>query len=147
MSPFPIREPRRAPSPLRRWLEPLAVGAAGVGAIAGVAMLLGGSSVFLPLLLPVLAIALGWRYGCRRGAAGACAPIAVLVVAELVREAAGGAGGAGAVATLLIAVAVSLLLAFCAFLAAAIRGRYGRPAGSAGEPGGSDYASSSPWRS
>ena len=148
MSPFPVREPRRPePSALRVWLEPLAVGAAGTGAIAGVAFLLGGNSVFLPLLLPVLAAVLGWRWGFRRGAVASCAPIAALAVGELVREALGGTGGSGAVGTLTIAVAVILILGFCAFLAAAIRGRYRRPPTGPEGPRGSDYASTSPWRS
>ena len=143
-----MREPRRpAPGGARRWVEPLAVGGAAIGVIAGLAMLLGGGSVVLPLLLPVLAAVLGWRYGALHGGAGACVPIAVLMVAEVARELAGGAGGAGPVPTLLIGISVVLLLAFCAFLAAAIRGRYGRPPGGSGSAGGSAYTSSGPWRS
>ena len=137
MSPFPVRQ--AAPSPVRQWVEPIAVGAALDGVLIGAALLLGGTSVIVPLLLIVVAAVLGWRYGLVRGGTGACLPLALLVVAEIVREVAGGIGGAGPVSTLLIGIAAIMFLGFSAFLASAIRGRYRKPK--------APYTSSNPWRS
>ena len=49
MSPFPVRQ--RQPSPVRLWVEPLAVGAALDGILIGAALVLGGTSIAVPLLL------------------------------------------------------------------------------------------------
>ena len=133
----PFRQP--APSPVRQWVEPIAVGAALDGALIGIALLLGGTSIIVPLLLIAVAAVLGWRYGLLRGGVGACLPLALLMVAEIVREALGGTGGAGPVSTLLIGIAAIMFLAFAAFLASAIRGRYRKPK----QP----YTSPTPWRS
>ena len=137
----------RPQSPLRRWAEPIAVGGALEGVLIGLAFLLGGANVIIPLLLFVVAAALGWRYAFARGAVAACAPLALLLVAELVRQAAGGTGGPEPISAILIVAAVLMFLAFAAFLASAIRGRYARPrAKSAAEPD-STYTSEHPWRS
>ena len=148
MSPFPVRpQAKPAPSPVRRWVEPIAVGAALDGVLIGAALLLGGTSIAIPLLLLVVAAGLGWRYGFVRGAVAACLPLALLAAAEIVRELAGGTGGAGPVSTLLIGVAALMFLAFCAFLASAIRGRYARPRPKPGETAESAYTSTKSWRS
>ena len=135
----PFRQP--APSPVRQWVEPLAVGAALDGALIGLGLVLDGSSAVLLLFLLLFGVAavLGWRYGFLRGGVGACLPFAVLVAAEFVRKAAGGTGGVEPVTALLIGVSVIMFLAFCAFLASALRGRYRRPK----QP----YTSTTPWRS
>jgi hypothetical protein len=87
-------------------------------------MLLGNPTAFGPLLVFVIAVVLGWRYGPLRGAVASIAPIGIFVVAEIIRDLLGGTGGAGIVGTIVIGVAVSLMIAFAAFLAGAIRTRY-----------------------
>lgn len=148
MSPFPVRmQATPEPSPVRRWVEPIAVGAALDGILIGIALLLGGANVVIPLLLFAVAAVLGWRYGFVRGAVAVCAPLAVLLVAELVRQAAGGTGGPEPISAILIVVAVLMFLAFTAFLASAIRGRYRRPRPKPGGEPESAYTSEQPWRS
>ncbi|MGA0122106.1 MAG: hypothetical protein ACO3KD_03760 [Gaiellales bacterium] len=88
----------------------------------------------------------GWRYGFVKGTLGAGLPIALLVVAELVRQQLSGDKASGVVQSILIGASVILFMAGIAFLASALRGRYRRPPAErpAAEP---DYTPGSPWRS
>lgn len=117
---------QRAPvkSPRRLWIEAIVIGIVAEGVLAGVLMLLGNPSAFGPLLVFVIAAILGWRYGSLRGAVGSVVPLALFVVAELVREALGGTGGPGVVQSLTIGVAAGLMIAFVALFTGAIRKRY-----------------------
>ncbi len=125
MSPFPVRNQQRpAASPTRLWVESIVVSVVLVGLLAGSVFLLGNTSVFVPPLVFVLAIVLGWRYGFLRGSVAAALPIVGFVIAELVRQALGGTGGSGTITTILIGFFVVMVQVFCVFLAAAIRGRY-----------------------
>ena len=147
MSPFAARHARPAgPGPVRQWAEPIAIGLAAVGVIAGVLYFLGTAGVFGPLLVLLVAAVLGWRYGFVKGTLGAGLPIALLVVAELVRQQLSGDKASGVVQSILIGASVILFMAGIAFLASALRGRYGRPPAErpAAEP---DYTPGSPWRS
>lgn len=147
MSPFAARHAQpAAPGPVRQWAEPLAVGLAAVGAIAGVMLLLGTAGVFGPLLVLVVAAVLGWRYGFVKGTAGSGLPIALLVVAELVRQQLSGDKASGVVQSILIGASVILFMAGFAFLASALRGRYRRPPEPRREPE-TDYTAERPWRS
>lgn len=128
MSPFPHRQPQPiSVGSLRLWLVPIATGFAAECLLAGSLLLLGSNSTFGPLLLLVIASVLGWLFGSRRGAVASVLPIVLLVIAELIRQAFGGSGGANPISTILIGVAMALVLAFCAFLAGAIRARYHSP--------------------
>ena len=98
----PVKTPRRL------WIEAIVIGIASEGILAGALMLLGNPTAFGPL----------------RGAVASIAPIGVFVVAEIIRDLLGGTGGAGIVGTIVIGIAVSLMIAFAAFLAGAIRTRY-----------------------
>ncbi|MGI9117133.1 MAG: hypothetical protein ACR2JV_05820 [Gaiellales bacterium] len=120
----------QAKSSRRLWSEAIVIGLAAEGVLAGVLMLLGNPSAFGPLLVFVIAAVLGWRYGSLRGAVGSVAPLLAFVLAEVVREALGGTGGGGIVPTLIVGVAAGLMVAFVAFLAGALKGRYrpSRPA-------------------
>ncbi len=132
MSPFPVRElpeqPKAPPSPLLLWGKPIAVAFAAEGALAGVLLGIGSTSVLGPLLFFVIAGVIGWVWGLWRGVVAPLAPILVLIVGELIRQALGGSGGYGPVATVLAGVALALFLGFTAFLMAAIRERYLRAA-------------------
>ena len=114
----PVKTPRRL------WIEAIVIGLASEGILAGALMLLGNPTAFGPLLVFVIAVVLGWRYGPLRGAVASIAPIGIFVVAEIIRDLLGGTGGAGIVGTIVIGIAVSLMIAFTAFLTGAIRTRY-----------------------
>jgi hypothetical protein len=147
MSPFAARHAQPVgPGPVRQWAEPIAIGLASVGIIAGVMYLIGTAGVFGPLLVLVVAGVLGWRYGFIKGTVGAGAPIALLVVAELVRQQFSGDKASGVIQTVLIGASVILFMAGIAFLASALRGRYRRPPGER-PPADPDYTPGSPWRS
>lgn len=147
MSPFAARDAQPVgPGPVRQWAEPLAIGVAAIALIAGAMLYLGTAGVFGPLLVLVVAAVLGWRYGFVKGTVGAGLPIALLVVAELVRQQVSGDKASGVVQSVLIGASVILFMAGIAFLASALRGRYRRPP-SERPPLDSDYTPGSPWRS
>lgn len=108
----------------RLWVEAIVAGVVAEGVLAGVLMLLGNPTAFGPLLIFVIAAVLGWRYGSLRGAVASVVPLALFVVAELIREALGGTGGAGATQTLAIGIAAGLMIAVVALFSGAIRKRY-----------------------
>jgi hypothetical protein len=102
--------------------------ACGIVAEGGLALaIFGGAPRALALLLFVEAIVLGVVFGARPGIAGAVAPMLVLYVAELVRrQLSSGTQEDSAAALLTAVIFVSIVLAFCAGMAGALRDRYFR---------------------
>jgi len=139
--------PQPPPGPTRRWLVPVAVGFVVEGAIAGLLLATGSNSVFGPLLLLVAACVLGWRYGRLRGAIAAVGPLAVLVIAELVRQSLGGTGGANAISAALIGTSAALFIGFFAWISGALRRRYRPKPMPPANSADADYTARSPWRS
>ncbi len=125
MSPFPARMMQNAgPSERRLWIESIVVGLVAVGIIAGLLIAFGSPGSWTPSLVLVVAAVLGWRYGIVKGIVGSTVPIAAFVVAETIRQLLGGDSDTGIVGSIVIGISAALIIAFFAFFAGALRGRY-----------------------
>jgi len=115
------------PSSANARLYALAV-LSGTVAEGGLALaVFGGAPQPLAILLFVEALVLGLVFGARPGMAGAVVPMMLLFAAEVVRRAvSSGASGDSLAGALGALVFVSVLLAFCAGMAGALRDRYFR---------------------
>jgi hypothetical protein len=118
------KKPVRAPSVARGWIIAIAVGLALEGALVGILLGTGTQSVMGPVLLLPIAAILGWMFGPRRGVVAAIAPMALILVAELVRQQVTGDDTDGPVLATVAIVSVVLLLAGIAFVFGSIRQRY-----------------------
>lgn len=114
----------RGPSERRDWVVAIVTGLVLQGILVGILLATGVQSVLGPVLLLPIVGYLGWRFGPKRGVVSAIVPIAVLLVAELIRQQITGDDSSGPVTAIIAVISVMLLLAGIAFIFGAIRERY-----------------------